>query len=543
MKIEEGKTGGKIIWDKEDFITGLVPNYTTSVVPVARGGNQMSYSSSMNPFRSLGYPLPGYRPVQVTNNSVVTSTLLKGVVNATVANIISSGALVHQLTIADPGTLNVSPVTIVPTSGNTPTGNDCVQYYGQISGSYTQNFFFSYNSSSIWNVGMYNLGSFAGGSFNFDFMSTVPATPLASPDIMPGAGYPHPLIVGDDNVMYIGDRNYIHAYDGNTGTNGTFFRAVVQLKAQWIITSMAKTDTGLMIFAYSSNIIGGGSATGNFRGQARAFLWNYDELDITKSYDLNDNFTSEGFTIGTTIGVFTYGRITDPSEPSKYAKIQLFDGTKFTPEVSFFGNLPVRGGVEVQGNNITWNSSGAIYSYGSKVLGEKSGLHNLSHGTGNSSGLCATFFDANQVLSVSSGTTSSGGMEVFDTNFQENSAFLSSLAEPYFPTFLKGRVKNVKIEFSNVISDPAATTELNLKLYDRNGTALATILSTFTDAISSSPRIIQRQHDTSNAPLPSFDGLGLYVQWTKANGIATQSFGIARVELEYEHVNINNVTT
>lgn len=539
--IIQNKDGGKIIWEKEDFSAGLAPNWVTSLVPVTRGGNLMSFSLGMNPFRKWGYPLPGYRPRQVSGNSIVDSILRKGIVSGTVANIVSGGAKIQQIIVGDPGTFTNNgtfPYTIIPTGGSGPIANDCVAYYGNVAGSLATRFFYSYSSSTIWDIGMYDLAT----AFVDSFMSSVPATPLASPYTTGGGGtaalVPHPLIAGDDNVMYIGDRNYVHAYDGTIGTNGQFFPATVQLKSQWIITSFTKVETGLMIFAYSSNIQGGGSSTGDFRGEARAFLWNYNDLDITRSYNLNDNFTSEAFTIGTTPGVFTYGRVTDPSIATKRSKIQIFDGTKFVPEISFIGQLPVRGGVEVQGENITWNSEGNVFSYGSKIIGEKAGLHKIALSSGSSSGMCATFFDANQILTTSSGTTIAGGAEVLSSQFREDTSCLTSLAEPYFPTYFKGRVKNIKIEFSNTVN-PANSTELNISLYDRNGNSQA-ILATYTHVTNLNEMVIQVENDTSGSPLTPFDGLALYVKWTKPSGIATESFGPARVELEYENININN---
>lgn len=543
-KITQNKDGGKIIWENEDFSTGLAPNWVTSVFPVVRGTNALSFSLGMNPFRSWGYPLPGYRPRQVTTNTVVDSILRKGIVSGTVANIVSSGAKLQQIVVGDPGVFTNSgifPHTITPTGGNTPLGNDAAIYYGNVEVSSSpvlaQRFFYSYSSSTIWDVGYYDLNT----TFDDSFMSSKPATPLSTPYTTDGHGSPHPIIIGDDNVMYIGDRNFVHAYDGTStavDNDGQFFPAVIQLKSQWIITSFSKTDTGLMIFAYSSNIQGGGNSTGDFRGQARSFLWNYDELDITRSYDLNDNFTGESITVGTQIGIFTYGRVTDPSISTKRSKIQIFDGTKFNPEVSFIGSLPIRGGVEVQGNNITWNSDGNIFSYGSKILGEKAGLHKIAICTGSTSGMLSTFFDSNNILTVSSGTSTAGGAEVFSSNYQENTSFLTSLAEPYFPVYWKGRAKNIKIALSNSISDPADTTELNLKIYDRDGNT-QTILSKLTAATSADPQVIQIENDTSNNPLMAFDSLALYIQWTKTSGIASESFSIARVELEYEMININ----
>ena len=43
-----------------------------------------------------------------------------------------------------------------------------------------------------------------------------------------GQGVQHPLAVGHDDVLYIGDRRYLHAYDGQTGADGTFSIAALR---------------------------------------------------------------------------------------------------------------------------------------------------------------------------------------------------------------------------------------------------------------------------------------------------------------------------
>lgn len=537
-QIQSQKEGGKIVWSAEDWSEGLAPNWTISQFPIVLGGNKLTAMTAINPFRRLGIALPGYKPSSATNNAVVTEYLRKGLVYSTNVYIVSNGAKIQQF---DGISTLTTPAfhTITAHGGHTtPVGNDCAAYAAYVGSSYTQRYFYSWSDNTDWDVGTFDFNA----TFDDDFMSTAPATPLGSPYLTGGVGYPHPLIVGDDDILYIGDRNFLHALDGSISTNGKFFPAILTLPTGWIITSIEKSDSGLMIFTY---YLGPNGQNDNYRGQARAWLWNYGELDITRSYNLNDNITSESFTIGNTIGVFTKGRIVDPQNITKTSKIQLFDGTKFVPVQAFIGDLPIRGGVEIQGDCITFNSGGTIYAYGSKTLGVKSGLNKIAtSNNGTSSGMLGTFFDSNNILSVSSGTTTTGGLEMFSTNFEgtisaSNCFFLTSLAEPAFPLYEKGRIKTVTIEFSNTVT-PANSTELTLILCDRLNNQ-QTILSQHTQVTTAAEQMIQRTADTSGTPFMSFDGLALLVEFSRQSGTASQSFGVAKITVDYE--NYRSVTT
>lgn len=533
-QIIQNEKGGKIIWDKDDFMNGLANNHSSSTTPTVLGGNKLNSMRSINPFRKLGVPLPGYRPTAATNSSVVSEFLRKGIVNGTSVYIISNGAKIHQFdgtnTITNSGNF---PYSITAHGGHsTPVGNDCVAYNTNISSTPTLRYFYSWTDNTDWDVGM---SDFAFASPNDDFMSTIPASALNTTTYAAGKDYPHPLIVGDDDILYIGDRNFLHAFDGRTGTDGTFTAAVLTLPYGWIITSFEKTDDGLMIFAYYSTV-----TNDNYRGQTRAFLWKYNENDITRSYNLNDNFTSESFTWGNTIGIFTSGRATDPQNTSKKSKIQLFDGTKFIPTVSFIGTIPIRGGVEVQGDSVTWNSDGVVFCYGSKTLGEKSGLNKIAATTnGTSTGMLGTFYDSNNILAVSSGATTAGGLEVMSTNFEatigtSNCFFLTALTQPIFPTDKRGKVMQVKAVFDKTVNT-SNTTELSLTLADRlNNTNL--ILDKHTQVTTADEICVKRTSTTTGGALMQFDALALLIFYTKASGTATESFGPIRVEVDYLNV-------
>lgn len=534
MQIQAGKEGGRIIFGEEDFVNGLAPNWLDSVFPIVRGGNQMAYSKGMNPFFRFGYASPGAKPQAATNSSVVTTYLRKGIINNQTAYIISNGALLHSYNAGTETLTNDAtfPHTISAHGGHSSvTGSDVAIYTTNVSSSPVQRFFYSWSDNTDGDVGIYDFST----TFDDDFMSTVPT----SGAIQTGTNKPI-LIVGDDDILYIGTGNLLNAFDGQVGANGTYYPAVLTLPAGWVITSMEKTLDGLMLFTYFKPP----TQDDNYRGQARAWEWKYGELDITRSFDLNDDITSESVSLGSQLGVFTYGRNVNPLSSGSgimRAKLQLFINGEFKPVVSFPGSIPCRGGVEVIGNSIRWNASGSVYSYGNQMIGDKVGLHRTAYGTGSSSGMLATFIDSPNVLSVSSGTTSSGGLENFKSSLrQEDARFLTALAEPPFPPYQKGRIKLVTIEFGNTVT-PANALKINLTFYDRTSSTTSVVLASHNQVTNQAEMLIQRTKDTSGNPLMSFDGLALGVQWTSATSTASQAVTLARVIVDYE--NYRAVTT
>ena len=46
--------------------------------------------------------------------------------------------------------------------------------------------------------------------FDDDFMSTIAVNKMAGMDLIDGQNVEHPMIVGDDDVLYIGSGRYLH---------------------------------------------------------------------------------------------------------------------------------------------------------------------------------------------------------------------------------------------------------------------------------------------------------------------------------------------
>lgn len=531
VKIVQNSEGGKIIWGEEDFPKGLLPSYATTTAQIRRGNELLSSSRAFNPFRNYGYAYPGYLASDVINVSEITEYCRKGLVNGTTAYIVTNGLKLQALDLTT-DTLTTSFHTISPPGGSAPASNntDCVIYTAKVGGTSASRYFYSYSSTTIWDVGTFDFAS----TFDDDFMSTAPATPLASPYTTGGHGYPHPLIVGDDDVLYMGDRNFLHAYDGQDATDndGKFFPAVLTLPGGWIINSFVKTDTGLMIFTYFDNPTAGSGGT-FYQGKTRAWKWDYNNLDITNSYDLNDYYVTESFIYEGAIGCFTQGTLSDPATGTKTSKMQIFDGTKFKVLVPFVNNIPIRGGVDIQGDALVWNAGGTVYSYGSPLIGVKSGLNTLTEGLGSISAMLSNFKSGNQY--ISSGITTSGGLQNLSTNYNANASYSSPLAEPIFPERKIGHVTNVKIRYSDITTS-AVSRSLTIQLRDRSPNS-STIVSNITDIPDANAMVADFNNNTSNIELLKFDALKLVLQWGIGNGVADAP-GISGVEVTYKNINL-----
>lgn len=578
----KGGGGGRIIFDADDWVTGLVPNYATSNLANIKGKGLAS-ARSMNPFRQFGYAAPGFQPTDVTNVSEVSEICRNGVVNTTSGYIVTAGAKLQKLDLVN-SSLTASFHTTSAHSGHSSVvGDDCVLYNAKVGGANTSRYFWSWVDNTDWDVGMYDFST-----FDDDFMTGTTALPTGTGTVttngtttLTGSGttfkstlrvgdrinvssetvrfvatitsdtsltvtsafststaglsftyfpvgstanVPHPMIVGADDILYIGDRNFVHAFDGQTGDNGTFSPYVLTLQENYRITSFARTDTGLIICAYLANP--GSSGQSYYYGNAIAYLWDYSNLDITRSYDLNDNYVSEVFNYKGTLACFTQGRPND-IQTTKPSVLRIFNGSIFEPVMAFDANVPIRGGVEVIGSVIYWNSDGKIYSYGSPITGTTAGLHKLAEGLGSTSGMLRYFTTTQQWAST--GTTTSGGLQLMTTNYYFQASFSTGLAEPTFGMDKKGVVKQVKVRFGTTASGGR---DITVSLSDK-GVTSSIVINAQTAVTGQAGLVVRKIKDTSDVNFLDFDALKAIVSWGAGSG-STDAPIISSIEVEYE---------
>lgn len=533
-------TANRIVWDAQDFLSGLHPQYTAAVtdLPAAQVLTQLAHSTNMNPYRYLGYASPGFLATDVTNVSVVNTGLISatdGTEGATnYGYIVSGGAKVHRFDIAANSLDSQAgppawPHSIVGTAAE--EGSDIITYPVNIGGARTNCVFYSWNDNGadLWNVGIYNLSA---ATFDDDWMSTVPATPLAAPEISTD-DLPHPMIVGDDDTLLIGDGNAVHGLDGATGTNGTFEANRLTLPRGYIIRAFARLPQYLAVFAHYSP--SGNAVTPNFvsSGPAKCFVWDYLSLDPTYIYDLNDYVVTAAVeTSDGNIGCFTQGMEPIPDGTNRFSKLQLYNGSGFDVVQNFVGNAPGKGGCLVNGGAIYWNSDGVLHSYGSPFPGLPTGLNRVASGSGTTARLLLKQFTSNKMV-IASGTTTSGGLQRLVTNqYSATGAFTTSLADPQFPYGQVGKAVGVTVWFAQTATGGRA---LTLYLQDTiNGTTQ--VIDSLT-GVSASNMVAKYQATVSGGELMRFDTLRVIGQWT-AGSAATAAPVIRRVEVEYEPINV-----
>jgi hypothetical protein len=551
--------GGTIIWDKDDWLSGLHPNYSSQAgdTPAPLGNGQLTFSQSMNPYRYFGYASPGFTPTDVTNVTAVNSSALRRIV---IANEVSGGAPTYfgyaidsdtklfQLDASTTGAITnagVWPHTITSVSGAV-SGQDVANYSAIIaSAARAPKIFYSYNNQipttagdALWDVGMYSLD---GATFSDRFMTTTPTgaatfkaaigTTAAIIGVGRDVSVPHPMIVGDDDVLYMADGNRIHAYDGSVGTNGQVFVDVLVLPASYRITSFAKLKQRLVIFGYKEWNAYAGSNPGSFYAtDSRAYFWDYLSLDPYDSVSLNDNYCSGGFEYMGTVGCFTQGRKPVPGS-TQFSTIKLFNGNEFDTLSMFDNNLPVPGGVQVVGDTIMFNAQGTIYQYGSPYPGFPDGLNKVTAGSGTTSGALSTLSTTLQVASTGSSTT--GGLQKITTGFSAAS-MSGALAEPEFGEGFTGRAKSATFKFAK-----SSTGGRDISLYFVGNDLTTTTVVANLSTIDSTNIYKKYEFTSTDGFLPRFTTVKPIVVWGNGAGSGDAPV-LESIKLEYEIENIES---
>ena len=259
----------------------------------------------MNPYRFLGVLSPGHLFSDVTNTAKVTTVLRSYAIDAANEDIyaINDSGEVHKISgltgnIVDDATWEHDITVHGGHSGL--NGHEVILYNAKQGGTSELALFYSWRDTTDGDVGRYDIG---GNTFDDDFMSTVPTNGAA---LDKTSDTNCPMVVGDDDVLYIGDGSNLHAYDGQEGNNGTFTKNVLQLPSEFTIISYAKLNNrSLAIFATSGN------ASNSFlTSESKCFFWNYLDQDPYNFVDLEDNLVGGAFNWKGTIGCFTGGRRT-----------------------------------------------------------------------------------------------------------------------------------------------------------------------------------------------------------------------------------------
>ena len=518
----------------QDWVQGAAPQYGDGVdsLPGMVGAGNTALKA-IDPFRALGYILPAPLPESPTNANVISALLIAGVsgvessVNYFYA--LEQGSKIHRLASLDYSITNAGswPRTIL--GNGVTTGDDMIEYSVNIAGTREKCLFYSWNDGgAAWNIGRYRISN---GTFDDDWLTTVPA----NAPTLSGNAKPHPMIRGANDILYVGDGNVMQGIDGANGTNGTYIAGSLTLPADYIITSFAKTDSFLVIFAYRS-LIGATLAPDDFGGSqdATAFFWNYIDLDPTFVMPLNDDNVSGAFAYQSTIGCFTAGA--DASREvnggNRTSRLRIFDGTQFTLVKQFTGNLPKYRGVQVVNDSIQWNSQGVVHCYGSPYAEVEAGLNLTYRGSGTSTGLYAIIGGSAGYPIASSGISTSGGLQRFQSGFTNSSLLLSEAANPQVDPGQMGLIKSVTVYFGATVTGGRTVTVSTVT----DGTTVTTVLNAVS-TINAGNLVSRYIFDTSGNELVRFSEVRVSVSYATGAG-STEAPAVRWIDVEYEPVTI-----
>lgn len=267
---------------------------------------------------------------------------------------------------ATSGTLDpAAPAGNFTTLGTTGFwGEDIVVYTFNQSSTPTTFILYSYNTSSTGAVGAFQTANFASPLSN-DYFSTTYFPGLARPT----AGVPHRFCEGPNKVLYMTNGQYVTAYDGNTGANGTYTPQALNCGAGWVAVDMCKYQIYTAILCIKN-----GSSYSSYTSQSecKVLLWDGSNAGANATpayaYDVQDYFATALFN-SDQLYCFSQGR----NNTTKIKALPIAYGvskfqTLYENSTTSIGNAPDPRSIALYNNNIVWwgtspNFSGALNCY------------------------------------------------------------------------------------------------------------------------------------------------------------------------------------
>jgi hypothetical protein len=519
------KEGGIIRFDQSDWLSGLVPTHGSSVATNAKGLRGLFIARGIDPFRKPGYLMPGPYGTDVANVASIDAIIKNGVVNGTDVYMTEAATKLQKMSVSG-GVYTVAnsgawPHTITVggshTGHTTVTGEDVL--LTSIGG--TKRLLYSWNDNTDGDVGSFDLNA----TFDDDYMSTVPTSGAVL-----SKSYPHPMIEGDDGIAYIANGNNVASF------NGTIFNpAAINIPADFVVTSFAKTPSYLVMFAYKQ---AGNAGAGNtpYRTEAKAFFWDYISATYTYAITLPGNYVAGGFIYNENlVGCFVQGRSADLYN-TKFSQLLLGNQSGFDSVFSFTDNVPEFGGVCVDNKIIRWNSQGVIYQYGTPHIGYDSIAGKITEVIGGTSngGLLKNFFSNN--LFASAGATTAGGLQLLTTGYYFQSLWSTPIiSPPIMDEYRKFRVTAIKVWWGEAASGGQLFT---LALHTNRGATSTTIVSNL--ATIASPSYMTRYElDSSGNPLPVFESISISGQYGSGDSPTAIPPYVETIEIYFEKVALN----
>ena len=524
-------TKNKIIYDERDWLAGLHPQNGNRAIP-QKFGKYSSYQLSFNPFINLGYAQSGYLNSDITKNNIITSRIVSKAEDTIdgsgdeIFYALEDNGIIHQINQYNSALDGVSfPHEITDA---VRAFDICKYRVGNI-----DYYFYNHRSSAAphtINIGRYDSKS---NTFDDDFMSTVPT----GANLMFASLIFNPLIVGHDDIMYVGGRNYVGSYDG---PNNTFVQQRLKLPEKLNVVAFVKyPPRTLAIFVQGGGI--------DPDGDCRVYFWDYLSDDPYDMKKIDDFEILSAFEYKGTIACITRGR-------DLMHKIMVFNGSIFQEIARFSSNYdgktiigPSHRGVFVNNNEIWFNvadsRNGYICCYGNN-LGVENKLNVVAKNNVYVSDSVIftpgiiTIGKDNKVL-FSSGSLftdvhSASSTQYLDTTkYSEDSAWYSDLVDIGDERI---RITGITVYFADEFTGGRAIT---MELRDRYTSYNIKGLLQLT-TVTSTNRIyrIKPFNYTGDTLIPPLDGVGIKLSWSSGVGSSVTPI-INKIVLDYEPVKMN----
>ena len=508
----------RIVWDKEDFLAGYMPEQSASWNYNTTGAAAMS---NMDPFIiGPGIACVGANPTNVTGTSgggspVPNSVLVDAKIDLGGNNAYAIGTDVHKFQVFPSDFLSgTAPFPhAIDHSHTSETGAlGAIEFY-YTSG--TANVvFFSFNDATDGDVGTYDV---AADAFKDNFMSTVPT----GAGVLT-AGKAHPLLRTSDDLLLMGDGRNLHSFKASTNTRTANH---LQLPSNFEIVGMVEmTDSyDTVVFATTAR----GTAK---RGQAKAFFWSIDRpTSYYRSPPIPDDDVAAPFVFLGTVGCFTKSRTSNAD-----AVLRLFENGEWVPKFTWAGSLPAVGGVEIQDHTVAWISDGLVYRWGPRFGQFPRQTYQPQSGSGTSNGFLKSF--SNGTTSGMYGSSGSGTSGVQVWGSFGTGSWQGANAAPLFAPGRKGKVTMVQIHLAGG-SSAGGGRELKLDLMDDTFVG-SEIFSAFTN-YTTGDTLKKYLPESFTTRIEEFVSIGPLLTWSAGSG-ATNPAAIERIEVFYEEVEISN---
>lgn len=325
----------KFVINIDNFMGGFAPAwYNQGTYP--NHGNKNQAAAMVNAdLTSPNFLIQGPGLASLTNGTQAgaVTTLIKGATDLATSSAVAFGIGGNQLykfsstAVIDDATW---PVTIDKAAVTGEDGEDVAYYKGAL--------YYSYNhSGSAGDIGKYDLAS----TFDDDWWTaTISATALTS--------NPHPFEVGGNDVLYVGNGQYVAQWDGTTAQH-----QALDLPTSSVIQDIKWVNDRLWILANRPD------TSGTNKNTSSLYVWDGTET----SWELEIKLMGTGGALHYRNGsLFVF--YSDISSTGGF-KLGYVSGNGIVDVANFTGALPEFYQVTDYLDFILWNANGSLWAFGS----------------------------------------------------------------------------------------------------------------------------------------------------------------------------------